>query len=205
MKTQHFLTSWETIYYLLNEDFFQSGIKSSFYWPNYLYEDRSLLEQSKNTIQVVKWASNLWSILLSTVFTKCHCLTLCWASSALSTLPTPISQRSVLILSANLSLCVNKNICLYFCDQSIAQISHFLHAFYMFHPHHPPWFNYPNNIRWSAQILKTQWLQDSLCMLRVTQLVKKHLNFIRKIKLNATFTLVCHWTQPWASWIQPIL
>jgi hypothetical protein len=30
----------------------QLGIKASFYWPNYLYKDRILLQQLKNTIQL---------------------------------------------------------------------------------------------------------------------------------------------------------
>jgi hypothetical protein len=41
-----------------------------------------------------------------------------------------------------------------FPNQNILCISHLSHAYYMLRPSHPPWLDYPNNIRWSVQVMK---------------------------------------------------
>jgi hypothetical protein len=48
-----------------------------------------------------------------------------------------------------------------FQDFRSKQCMHFSHAGYMPHPSHPPWFDHPNNIWWSVQVIKLLIMQSS--------------------------------------------
>jgi len=76
-------------------------------------------------------------------------------------LPTIFSLRSILISSFHLRLvllsvlflsCFRPKFCIHLSS---------LHAYYMHHPSHYPWFHDPNNIWWSLQDMKLLIMQSS--------------------------------------------
>jgi len=48
-----------------------------------------------------------------------------------------------------------------FPNQNFVHISHLFHACYMCCPSHPPWFDHPNNILWSVQLMNRLIMQSS--------------------------------------------
>jgi hypothetical protein len=74
--------------------------------------------------------------------------------------PTCISLRSVLILSSR--LCLGLPSGLFPSDFPTKILCSLLpHTCYIPHSSHPPWFDHPNNIWWSVQILKLLTVQCS--------------------------------------------
>jgi hypothetical protein len=87
-----------------------------------------------------------------TVFTEaCH-WSLSWATRILFTPSTPVSLRSILMLSSHLRLVLPSGP---FgpSNQNPINTSHLPHARHRSRSPHPPWFNHPNNIRlWSSSL-----------------------------------------------------
>jgi hypothetical protein len=119
------------------------------------------LAQTQNWLQVVCCTVLLDTLLVTqlikkfpafyvtwgfiTVITRGHHLSLSWATWIQSTLPKPISLRSILISSSHLYLgFLTKMLYAFLISQQ----------FYTLHPPHPPWFDHPNNIWWRVQIMK---------------------------------------------------
>jgi hypothetical protein len=94
-----------------------------------------------------------------TVFTKPRHWTLFWASWIQFSPLTPVSLRSILMLSTHLLL--RLPVVSYLRASQPKPSKHSSHACHMSHPPHPPWFNHPNNIRWRIQAVKVIIMQFS--------------------------------------------
>jgi hypothetical protein len=69
-------------------------------------------------------------------------------------LTLPPNLRSIVMLLSNVLLdFITCSLSFKFYEQNLVCISHFFHACFMTHPFHSPWFDWPNNVRWRAQIL----------------------------------------------------
>jgi hypothetical protein len=90
-----------------------------------------------------------------TVFTEAHHWTLSWATRNHFTSASPVSLRSIQMLSSHLRLGLRTSqpkCCKHFSPP---------HACYIGRPPYPPWFNILNDIRWRIQAIKFIIMQFS--------------------------------------------
>jgi hypothetical protein len=74
---------------------------------------------------------------------------------------SPYFLRSVVILTSHLRLARPSDL-FSLSFPKVVCISRLSHACYMFQPSRPSWFIHPNNIWWSAQVMKLLIMQSSL-------------------------------------------
>jgi hypothetical protein len=101
--------------------------------------------------QQVKFTGFYGTEIFIIVLTRTRHRSLFWARWIQSTLPNPVTLRSILILSSYLCVGLPCPLPFRFSNQNCFHISHHPHAHYLPHPPQPPWFDHPNNIWWLVQ------------------------------------------------------
>jgi hypothetical protein len=122
-----------TKYYIKQSSWKANSHSSSQEIPNFLWNPKAHYRVHKSTQFVPIWARWIHSTPSSPCFRKIHSNIILPSSPLSSTL-----TLSLQILRPN----------------SFVHISHLSHACYMLRPSHRPWFDHPNNIWWSVQIMK---------------------------------------------------
>jgi hypothetical protein len=75
--------------------------------------------------------------------------------------PPLIFSKSILILPSNLRLCLPSGLFPAFSNQNIVCISHLSYPCNIPRSSHPPWFDKPNRVWWSVEVMELLNLQSS--------------------------------------------
>jgi hypothetical protein len=120
---------------------------------NWLTPRSRVLDKTTVAQQVKKLSAFYGTRRFITVLTTARQWSLSWARCIHCTPSHPIFLRSIPILSSHLRLGLPSGLSLQV-FQPKYWISQFSHVCYMLRQSHPPWFDHPNNIWWSVQVMK---------------------------------------------------
>jgi len=117
-----------------------------------------------------------------TLFTTARHWSLCWAIWIRSTTYHPISIHSnITFPSTPRSSELSPTFVI--TDQHFERIYHRSHERYVPRPSHHPWFNHPNNIWWSVQVMKLLIMESSPVFCLLCRNILFSILFSKSIKL----------------------